>query len=190
MFLHSSCLCIPLEGKAVVSKQQGKPGVSADTLVSLLRDLWYKYGVYPLSLSPCLVCCRHKLLETAAAPCFGCVRSVGKNLQAGAAAAAWGFWSFGINCSKWTVSQGWHVFGFYVCFSLGEPHGWEFGQPTTRLDGFSLEIVVRWLGALLSQSPEGSVSEACLGLHLPSCSCFPSQECFEVALGFEAACLG
>lgn len=82
MFLHSSCLCIPLEGKAVVSKQQGKPGVSADTLVSLLRDLWYKYRVYPLSLSPCLVCCRHKLLETAAAPCFGCVRSVGKNLQA------------------------------------------------------------------------------------------------------------
>lgn len=191
MFLHSSCLSIPLERKSVVSNVQGQPGVSADTLVSLLSDLRCKCRVHPLPLAPCLMCRRHKLLGTVAAPCFGFVRSVGKNVQGRSCSSCMGLFILWDQLQRVdSVSRLARVWVLCLFFTWWASQGWEGGQPTSHLDGFSLEVVVRWLGAFLSQSPEVSVSEACLGPHLPSCSCFPSQECFEVALGFEAACLG
>jgi len=46
----------------------------------IVISLLYGLGSSP-ALSPFVVCCRDKLLGTAAAPSFGLVRSVGENLQ-------------------------------------------------------------------------------------------------------------
>lgn len=63
---------------AVVGKEgkQGEPGISAVIVISLL------YGLGPaLPSHHSLSAVRDKLLGTAAASCFGLVRSVGENLQ-------------------------------------------------------------------------------------------------------------
>lgn len=59
------------------------------------------------------------------------------------------------------------VFDFSGVFCFVTWHGRDSGQLTSHLDAVSPQIVPGWLGAFLSQSPEGSAFETSLSLHLP-----------------------
>lgn len=179
VWLQFSSLCSLLgrEGYGSAIQEQGKTQVSAGTMVTLLVTWDVSVGSFPAL--PCWIWLAvdtdHRIV---AVPCFGHVRCIGDSWVQ-------------VTLSGWCVSGVWrqslqHLWGLFIlwdefrcwgCFLVGVcliflvfftlwPGRAERVDSWPVIWMLSPQIVPGWMGAFLSQSPEGSAFETSLSLHL------------------------
>lgn len=188
----SLCSLLEMEGCGSDGQEQGKNQVSAGTMVSLLCDLRCECRVLPCPLMLHLVSHRHKFEDSGCSLFWTCKihRRELSTSNTEVVASPWGSPSSGISQSD----RGWFAVGVclgFVCSLVCEP-----GRAQT-VESWLVICMVSflklWPGGWVRSFPQ-PLRALLLRLVLvptcPSCSCSPAQECFEVTVGFEAACLG